>query len=97
MIRNPVSSSSFQSIKVLLAICLSLVLAACSNHYSADPESSTSQPIICSGFGCSTSPGKLPSRMETHKATKEEKIRARRGESPDFGSGEWSVGGPIKF
>ncbi|MDN4627808.1 hypothetical protein [Erwinia sp. PsM31] len=76
--------------KYIVLVSLSLTLAACSNP---PPQDKTPPLKICKGFGCDSLPGKTPSRADTHKPTKDEKIRARRGESPDFGSEELNVGG----
>ncbi|MCP1440753.1 hypothetical protein J3D56_004189 [Erwinia persicina] len=76
--------------KYIALVSLSLTLAACSNP---QPQDKTPSLKICKGFGCDSLPGKPPSRADTHKPTKDEKIRARRGESPDFGSEELNVGG----
>lgn len=95
----PYSDLSFDNCasKFILSVCLSLTLAACNSYAPLPTEPSSSEPVVCSGFGCSKTPGKLPSRMETHKATKDEKIRARRGEAPNFGSEEWRIGSPVTF
>ncbi|WP_337029781.1 hypothetical protein [Pantoea agglomerans] len=96
MFRNAISLLK-NSIKILITAAISFTLLACSSDTSYNPDSPPDELSVCTGFGCSKSPGKRPSSIDTHKATKNEKIRARRGESPDFGSEEWSVGGPIKF
>ncbi|MEW5289121.1 hypothetical protein ABW286_07990 [Erwinia papayae] len=76
--------------KAIMLLILSTLLSAC----SSDPhQPHPSSGEICQGFGCSTAPGKLPSRADTHKPTKEEKIRVRQGGTPDFGSDEMSIGG----
>lgn len=78
----------------LALLALPLWLASCADGSAPSGSGTSSQPIsVCQGFGCKTTPGKTPSRAETHKPTKDEKIRARRGENPNFGSDEWSVGG----
>lgn len=71
---------------ILLAACVDSDYRPVTSTVSA--ENSTN---ICQGFGCANTPGKLPSRPETHKPTKDEKIRARQGENPNFGSEEWRV------
>lgn len=97
MIQHPALLSYNYAVKFILSVCVSLTLAACNSYAPLPTESSSSEPVVCSGFGCSKTPGKLPSRMETHKATKDEKIRARRGEAPNFGSEEWRIGSPVTF
>lgn len=96
MFRNAISLLN-NSIKILITTGISFTLLACSSDTSYNPDSPPDKLSVCTGFGCSNLPGKPPGRIDTHKATKNEKIRARRGESPDFGSEEWSVGVPIKF
>lgn len=95
MIRSPAFNVLF--IRFSITLCTSLLLTSCNNHYSSDPSPAPTQPAICSGLGCIKAPGKPTSRLETHKATKDEKIRARRGESPDFGSEELNIGIPLTF
>ncbi|CAH0229605.1 hypothetical protein GCM10027361_23720 [Erwinia aphidicola] len=75
----------------LLALCLN----GCAD--SAAPLDSRQGPVICQGFGCNTPPGKHSSSSATHKPTRDEKIRARQGLPPDFGSDESRVSFPIKF
>lgn len=97
MSRDALTSFGINTIKLVLTACLPFIMVACSSETSHTPTSAPRELKACTGFGCTQSPGKLPSRIETHKATKDEKIRARRGESPDFGSGEGSVSGPLRF
>ncbi|MGU9760796.1 hypothetical protein ACV1BL_25240 (plasmid) [Serratia marcescens] len=78
-------------VKITNIVPILFILNACtSNGLSIN---SHPQPI-CQGFGCIDKPGKLPSSIENHKATKDEKIRVRRGENPNFGSDEISIRGP---
>lgn len=70
---------------LLLAGCTSLLVSC------VGPVSSSPSTQICQGFGCATGPGSFPSRAETHRPTKDEKIRARQGKDPRFGSEEISV------
>lgn len=73
---------------------ISIVLLTACVDSEVQPAPSSASPI-CPGFGCVKTPGKLPSRAATHKPTKEERNRVIRGEKPDFGSEEWSVGGTL--
>lgn len=79
---------------LLLALCVSLLIGC------ADPVSSSSPSAqVCQGFGCATKSNDFPSRAATHHPTKDEKIRVRRGEDPQFGSEEIRVHGsfPMHF
>lgn len=74
---------------------LTLLLAGCADSYpTTEQEKSLS---VCQGFGCETQPGKLPTSAATHKPTRDEKIRARQGQNPDFGSENIRVSAPIHF
>lgn len=70
--------------KLWIPAVLTLSLAGCADSYPTTEQEI--KPSVCQGFGCETRPGKLPTDISTHKATKDEKIRARQGDSPDFGS-----------
>ncbi|WP_230957037.1 hypothetical protein, partial [Citrobacter koseri] len=83
----------FMNIKRVAGTISIVLLTACVDS-EVQPAPSSASPI-CQGFGCVKTPGKLPSRAATHKPTKEERNRVIRGEKPDFGSEEWSVGGTL--
>jgi len=80
---------------LLLAACCAGLLTGCAGPVSSSSPSAQ----ICQGFGCVTTPGRFPSRAETHRPTKEEKIRARQGEDPRTGAEELRVQGnfPVHF
>lgn len=74
---------------------LILLVTGCADSYStAEQEKKTA---VCQGFSCETRPGRLPINAATHKPTRDEKIRARQGANPDFGSENMRVGVPLHF
>lgn len=54
-------------------------------------------PSVCQGFDCKKGPGTFPDNRAAHRPTKDEKIRARQGLPPDFGSENITIGAPIRF
>lgn len=81
--------------KLIPLVLLALSLNGCAD--SADPGDIHQGAVICQGFGCTPPPGKHSSSSATHKPTRDEKIRARQGLPPDFGSDESRVSFPIRF
>jgi len=81
--------------KIWTIAVLTLSLAGCAD---ADPTTEREKSIsVCQGFGCETRPGKLPTYAATHKPTRDEKIRARQGDSPDFGSENIHISMPRRY
>jgi len=81
-------------ITALALLASSLFIASCSTDYGSPKVGS---PQICQGFGCPSALGSKPNSAETHKPTKDEKIRVRSGEKPNFGSENISVGFPVRW
>ncbi|MDC6119607.1 hypothetical protein PJX95_16255 [Serratia rubidaea] len=76
-------------VRVVTALVITTLLNAC-----ATDGISLSSPSVCQGFGCGNRPGEQADQAATHKPTKDEKIRAHRGENPDFGSDDIRISGP---
>ncbi|AVJ17230.1 hypothetical protein CLM71_08845 [Serratia sp. MYb239] len=75
--------------RIIVILLMTALLNACSSD-----GISLSSPSVCQGFGCEKKPGEQPDQAATHKPTKDEKIRARRGENPNFGSDNITLSGP---
>ncbi|CAI1954304.1 MULTISPECIES: hypothetical protein [Serratia] len=52
-------------------------------------------PLFCQGFECANRSEENSGQAENHKPTQEEKRRVMRGEDPDFGSENISIGGTL--
>lgn len=80
--------------KVILIGLIAVLMQGCESGPDGRGISS-SEPIVCQGSDCDyrTHRG-LPDIMPGHKATRDEKIRARQGENPDFGSDNLRIEGP---
>lgn len=77
------------NLRIMAILLMTVLLNAC-----ATDGISLSSPSVCQGFGCGNRPGEQADQAATHKPTKDEKIRARRGENPDFGSDDIRISGP---
>ncbi|MGV3344203.1 hypothetical protein ACGVWS_00135 [Enterobacteriaceae bacterium LUAb1] len=81
--------------KLTFIVLIAILLSGCADSVKRDyPDTSAT---VCQGLGCNNIPGHPPARAETHKPTKDEKIRARQGSSPDFGRDEIRISFPVTW
>lgn len=80
----------------LAAALITVMLSACADNGPFTAPSSGHPQGICQGLGCNTPRNSKPSASgtPTRKATRDEKIRARRGEDPQFGQQDITIRGP---